>query len=239
MRFSLWLFLIALICLAGFADVLMQGFSLHDLKKSIQDKKRVLQKNEENHAGQKTAGHRMPVVTKDRMMNLFLKEADAYGLLLRSFSIDENANDSQNYFVDAALAGSFQAVPLFFDSMMKTCFPFLIQEISMVSAQDHPTWKMHLVLSDKCLAAKPVLLEKKDLQPAALFSVREMRMTGFLKYRDRYHAIVLLPDHESLEVDLNDRLGIEHARVVHIDEKNVWIRLNGTDVHMMFDESVP
>ncbi|HSW93165.1 MAG TPA: hypothetical protein VLJ15_02275 [Gammaproteobacteria bacterium] len=57
--------------------------------------------------------------------------------------------------------------------------------------------------------------------------LQPVRFAGFLKYEDHFSAIFRDSSGEAREVVMHDQIGDEKASVVKIDERGVWLALNG------------
>lgn len=66
--------------------------------------------------------------------------------------------------------------------------------------------------------------KKKGVKPAELFDAREIKVTAIAKDKDRYYAMVELPDKKFFTVKEGMTIGIYGGKVIKIDPARVVIR---------------
>lgn len=70
---------------------------------------------------------------------------------------------------------------------------------------------------------------KKSLKPAESYDVSEIRVIAIARDKDRYYAMVVLPNKKYFTVKEGMTLGIHGGKVIRIDERGVVVREFLTD----------
>jgi len=240
MRPVTYIILIVVIILVGVTDVCRQLVHLSYTKKSVQNAKRIIQKKQSIHSEDKNQSSVMRVMSREKMTDLFLTWVESSGLSLSSFLVTEKEGDLD---MNAVFIGNFQQMTVFFKAISEQCFPFLVRNAVIYKEQNELKLKLASSLSTTCLSVKKtrdfVSDSKKEENPfdhffekdgenrLQMFSVRQIKFSGFLKYDDHLAAIVREPTGRSIEILMGDVLGPEKAKVIHIDETGVLLQLNG------------
>src|SRR5579872_2522044 len=201
----------------GLTDVGWQFFKLYEAKKQIQRLTISIQKKEKLFLNKQNMQNKNPMMDKEKITNIFLMTVESSGLSLHSFyAIEKNRDHAID--IDSVMIGNFQQFFKFFKTISRQCFPFLIHYAEI--RKDHYRWKLrlNLVISGICLRSANESLAQN-------FSIKQLKFAGFLQYHHHLAAIILLPTGESKEIMLGDFLGVEHARVIHIDENGIKTRI--------------
>lgn len=235
--------LIIIIILTGMFDIYKQEMSVLDLRKSVQDLKIIINKNNFYNNNNNKINQPISIMSKEKMLDSIFMLIELSGLSSQLVAIKESAGEMQHaYDVDLTLYGNFLQLTYFLNNLSQQCLPALIRYAEV--SKDFKQLKIILKLSifNYCMKSGGgnvlFLSQHEENDPfeysfenhsensLLLFSIKQMKFAGFLRYQDHLAGILSLPNRESKEVVLGEFLGLENAKVVYIDEESVLVQVN-------------
>ncbi len=221
--------IIIIIMLMSVSDLYREVIKLESSKRSVQYLKDEIQKKEKLELQDNNMKRMSNIINKEKSIDDLLLLIDSNGLSLNFISVSDSV-------VDAVLFGSADQLKKFFQQMTTECSPFLIQYSELSQQGGSFRLKFKLTLLSYCV--RPTgshvifsnLNSQKNLEDIFLYSIKQIKFVGFFKYPEHWVAVIMLPNRESKDVVVGDLLGVEHAKVVRIDEENILVKSNGMSV---------
>lgn len=240
-----YIWVVIFVVILGLLDAGKQVFTWFELKQKILSVQSSLAQLSAKPAGQKT----IIFVDKEKLLDSFVLAAENSGLTSQLITV---APDVEYWVkIDASISGTFLQLIQFFNKLAQECFPFYLQSSEM-SAAEHGQLRIHLkmMMQTSCLqemqntnflqfsqtenwndpfASTIISYGDNDTpqnQSKLLhsYSIKQLKVVGYLRVAQQYHAIIKLPDGESLLIKAGDKLGREQVQVMQIHENKLLLK---------------
>lgn len=225
MRNKKYLGLIFMILIFGVMDNGRQWLQLINTKKSIEHLNNI-----KLSMNNKMQNPPIKNIKKEKIMNEILLLVEASELSAQLISVKEaGGGDAVDNF-DLILSGNFQQLIQFFKTISKQCLPFFIDYFGLNNNKNEWSVKIRLRIFPSCQNSLNVIFrerQQKNIKMAsAIFSIRQLKFAGFLRYGNHLDAIISSPDKISKEIKVGDTVGREQGKVIYIDENKIVVQVN-------------
>ena len=234
MRLKQCFILIIMIIFLASMDMAKESIHLSSTKTQIENLQQSI-KTAQNIFDKKKMKPVSMVLNKTKITDILLQLANSSRLSLQFISVTENVLGTfYNLNVEMRLAGNFQQMTEFIKEISMQCFPFLIESAEIIKNDERLDLKFKLIIFNTYCKSKSenILFHKTQTikKSIELYSIQKMKYVGFMQYDNHFSAILVFPNGETREVLIGDFIGLEHAKIIHIDEEKMLLHLNEGNV---------